>query len=74
MAGGTHANSRPGAVIEAKQIGRYRAMNRWMKRRIERSRERCEKAEKQNRPQIHTDERGSNQLAMDSRVRLLPLN
>ena len=49
-------------------------MNRWMKRRIERSRERCEKAEKQNRPQIHTDERGSNQLAMDSRVRLLPLN
>ncbi|HSE33168.1 MAG TPA: hypothetical protein VLA93_16455 [Pyrinomonadaceae bacterium] len=39
-----------------------------MKRRIERSRERCERAERQNRPQIHADERGSNQLPMDSRI------
>jgi hypothetical protein len=48
-------------------------MNRWMKRRIERSRERCEKAEKQNRPQMHTDERGSNQLVRESRIRAAQL-
>ena len=51
------------------QIGRYREMKGWMKRRIERSRERCERAEKRNRPQMHTDERGSNQLVRESRTR-----
>lgn len=31
------------------RIGRLTAMNRWMKRRIERSRARCEKAENERR-------------------------
>jgi len=44
-------------------------MNRWMKRRIERSRERCEKAETQRRPQIHTDGHRSDRLEMDARIR-----
>jgi hypothetical protein len=44
-------------------------MNRWMKRRIERSRERCEKAENQRRPQIHTDGNRSDRLEMDARIR-----
>ena len=40
-------------AIHRKYIGRLTTMNRWMKRRIERSRARCERAT--GRPQINTD-------------------
>jgi len=57
------ANSLAGCDIEilevrGKQIGKATTMNRWMKRRIERSRARCEQTESQKRERSGVSRKG----------------